>query len=432
MLNKLFKLDKFQTDVKTEIIAGITTFATMGYILIVNPQILAISGMDKGAVFTATALSAIFATLIMAFYANRPFALAPGMGLNAFFAFTVVKQMGYSWQFALTAVFVEGIIFILLTFFHIRTAIINSIPFNLKKAVSVGIGLFIAFIGLQNAGIIIANSTTLVSLGNISTKPVIIAIIGLFVTGFLLAKNIKGALIIGIIFSTLLGIPFGVTHLPENFQIISLPPSIAPTFFQFDFSNFFSLDMLIVLFTFLFVDFFDTAGTLIGVSTKANFVDKNGNLPDVKKALFADAAGTTIGAILGTSTVTTYVESAAGVAAGGRTGLTAFSTAVAFAIALLMAPLFTIVPSAATAPALILVGLFMMSPIKDINLADYTEAIPAFLTIIIMPLAYSISEGIAFGMIAFVILKILVGKGKEVSVLAYIITVLFILKYVIL
>ncbi len=430
MLNKLFKLDKFQTNIKTEIIAGITTFATMGYILIVNPQILAISGMDKGAVFTATALSAIFATLIMALYANRPFALAPGMGLNAFFAFTVVKQMGYSWQFALTAVFIEGIIFILLTFFHIRTAIINSIPFNLKKAVSVGIGLFIAFIGLQNAGIITANSTTLVTLGNISTKPVIVAIIGLIVTGFLLAKNIKGALIIGIIFSTLLGIPLGVTHLPENFQIISIPPSIAPTFLQFDFSNIFSLDMLIVLFTFLFIDLFDTAGTLIGVSTKAGFIDENGNLPDVKKALFADAAGTTIGAMLGTSTVTTYVESAAGVAAGGRTGLTAFSTAIVFAIALFMAPLFTIVPSVATAPALVLVGLFMMSPIKNIDLTDYTEAIPAFITIIIMPLAYSISEGIAFGMITYVILKVLVRKGKEVSILAYIIAALFILKYV--
>ena len=430
MLNKLFKLDKFQTNIKTEIIAGITTFATMGYILVVNPQILAISGMDKGAVFTATALSAIFATLIMALYANRPFALAPGMGLNAFFAFTVVKQMGYSWQFALTAVFIEGIIFILLTFFHIRTAIINSIPFNLKKAVSVGIGLFIAFIGLQNAGIITANSTTLVALGNISTKPVIIAIIGLIVTGFLLAKNIKGALIIGIIFSTLLGIPLGVTHLPENFQIISIPPSIAPTFLQFDFSNIFSLDMLIVLFTFLFIDFFDTAGTLIGVSTKAGFIDENGNLPDVKKALFADAAGTTIGAMLGTSTVTTYVESAAGVAAGGRTGLTAFSTAIVFAIALFMAPLFTIVPSVATAPALVLVGLFMMSPIKNIDLTDYTEAIPAFITIIIMPLAYSISEGIAFGMITYVILKVLVRRGKEVSILAYIIAALFILKYV--
>ena len=430
MLNKLFKLDKFQTNIKTEIIAGITTFATMGYILIVNPQILAISGMDKGAVFTATALSAIFATLIMALYANRPFALAPGMGLNAFFAFTVVKQMGYSWQFALTAVFIEGIIFILLTFFHIRTAIINSIPFNLKKAVSVGIGLFIAFIGLQNAGIITANSTTLVALGNISTKPVIIAIIGLIVTGFLLAKNIKGALIIGIIFSTLLGIPLGVTHLPENFQIIGIPPSIAPTFLQFDFSNIFSLDMLIVLFTFLFIDFFDTAGTLIGVSTKAGFIDENGNLPDVKKALFADAAGTTIGAMLGTSTVTTYVESASGVAAGGRTGLTAFSTAIVFAIALFMAPLFTIVPSVATAPALVLVGLFMMSPIKNIDLTDYTEAIPAFITIIIMPLAYSISEGIAFGMITYVILKVLVRRGKEVSILAYIIAALFILKYV--
>lgn len=430
MLEKLFKLKEFKTTPKVEIIAGITTFMTMGYILIVNPDILSVTGMDKGAVFTATCLSAFIATMVMALYANKPFTLASGMGLNAFFAFTVVLQMGYTWQFALTAVFLEGIIFIIMTFFKVRVAIINSIPHNLKKAVSVGIGLFIAFIGLQNGGVISANPATLVSLGAITSNVALLTLIGLLITGILLAKKVKGALLIGIVLTTIIGIPMGVTHVPAGFKILSLPPSLAPVFFKFDFSNIFSFDMLIVLFTFLFVDLFDTVGTLIGVSTKACLVDEKGNLPDCDKALLADAVGTTVGACLGTSTVTTYVESAAGVAEGGRTGLTAFSSGILFLLALLFAPLFTMVPSAATAPVLILVGLFMLSPIKEINLEDFTESIPAFLTIIMMPLTYSIAEGIVFGMVSYAGLKLLTGKGKEVTVIGYIVAVLFILKYV--
>ena len=430
MLERLFKLKKFNTTPKTEIIAGITTFMTMGYILIVNPDILSVTGMDKGAVFTATALSAFIATMVMALYANKPFTLASGMGLNAFFAFTVVLQMGYTWQFALTAVFLEGIIFIIMTFFKIRVAIINSIPYNLKKAVSVGIGLFIAFIGLQGGGVIVHNPATLVSIGSITSSIALLTLIGLVITGIMLAKKVKGALLIGIVVTTVIGIPMGVTHIPANFNIFSLPPSLAPVFFKFDFSNIFSFDMLIVLFTFLFVDLFDTVGTLIGVSTKAGLVDEKGNLPGCHKALLADAVGTTVGACLGTSTVTTYVESAAGVAEGGRTGLTAFTSGILFLLALLFAPLFTMVPSAATAPVLILVGLFMMSPIKEINLEDFTESIPAFLTIIMMPLTYSIAEGIVFGMVSYAVLKLLTGKGKDVTVIGYIVAILFVLKYI--
>ena len=430
MLEKLFKLKEHGTTAKIEIIAGITTFMTMGYILIVNPSILSNAGMDSGAVFTATALSAVIATLVMAFYANMPFALASGMGLNAFFAYTVVLQMGYSWQFALTAVFLEGIIFILMTFFKLRAAIVNSIPHNLKRAVSVGIGLFIAFIGLQNGGVIVDNPATLVSIGHLTSSAALLTIIGIIFTGYLLARNVKGALLYGILFSTVVGIPMGVTQIPENFSIFSLPPSLSPVFFKFDFSNIFSFDMLIVLFTFLFVDLFDTVGTLIGVSTKAGMVDKDGNLPNVHKALLADAVGTTAGAVLGTSTVTTYVESAAGVAEGGRTGLTALSSATLFALALFIAPLLLMVPSAATAPVLIIVGLFMMSPIKEIDLDDYTEAIPAFLAIIMMPLAYSIAEGIVFGMVSYAILKVITGRYKDVTILGYIVAALFILKYI--
>ncbi len=429
MLDKLFKLKKFKTTPKTEVIAGITTFMTMGYILIVNPDILSVTGMDKGAVFTATALSAFIATMVMALYANKPFALASGMGLNAFFAFTVVLQMGYSWQFALTAVFMEGILFIIMSFFKLRAAIINSIPYNLKKAVSVGIGLFIAFIGLQGGGVIVDNPATLVSVGHITSSTALLTLIGLVITGVMLAKKVKGALLIGIVLTTIIGIPMGVTHVPAGFKLMSMPPSLSPVFFKLDFSNIFSFDMLIVLFTFLFVDLFDTVGTLIGVSTKAGLVDKDGNLPGVQKALFADAVGTTVGACLGTSTVTTYVESAAGVAEGGRTGLTAFSTGILFLLALLFAPLFTMVPSAATAPVLILVGLFMMSPIKEINLEDFTESIPAFLTIIMMPLSYSIAEGIVFGMVSYTLLKLITGRGKEVTIIGYVISALFVLKY---
>lgn len=427
MLEKFFKLSANKTTARTEVLAGITTFMTMAYILAVNPSILGDAGMDKGAVFTATALSAIIATLVMALVAKLPFALAPGMGLNAFFAYTVVLTMGYSWQFALTAVFLEGIIFIILTAFNVREMIVNAIPANIRYAISVGIGLFIAFIGLQNAGIIVDNPATLVSLGNMSSASVVLAMLGIFIIGLLLAFKVKGALLIGILISTIIGIPMGLTHFPEG-SLLKAPPSLSPVFFQFDWQQIFTVDMLIVLFTFLFVDMFDTVGTLIGVSTKANMLDEKGNIPRVKQALFADAVGTFFGAILGTSTVTTYVESASGVAEGGRTGLTSLSTAILFALALVFAPIFLMIPSAALSPVLIIVGLFMMSPVKKINLEDYTEAIPAFLTIILMPLTYSIADGIIFGLLAFVLLKLFSGRFKELSVLMYILAVLFIVK----
>ncbi|TCO75260.1 AGZA family xanthine/uracil permease-like MFS transporter [Marinisporobacter balticus] len=426
-LQNTFKLTQHNTDIKTEIMAGITTFMTMAYIIIVNPLIMGETGMDQGAIFTATCLSAAVATLIMAFLANYPFVLAPGMGLNAFFAYTVVLGMGYSWEFALTAVFIEGIIFIILTFFNIREAIINVMPMNIKNAVSVGIGLFIAFIGLANAGIVVANPATKVSLGDMGNPIALVAIIGLIITGILLAKNVKGALLIGIIATTIIGVPFGVTSMPTGF--VSAPPSLAPIAFKLDFKNIFSMDMLVIMFTFLFVDLFDTLGTLVGVASKADMLDKDGKLPKAKQALFADAVGTTFGALMGTSTVTTYVESASGVAVGGRTGLTAFTSGVLFLLALLFSPIIRIIPAAATAPALILVGLFMMSPIKKIDLDDFTEAIPAFLTIIMMPLAYSIAEGITFGILAYVFLKMLTGRTKELSIPMYILAILFILKF---
>ncbi len=428
MLEKFFKLKENKTNVRTEIVAGITTFMTMAYILAVNPNILSATGMDKNALFTATALSAFVATLVMALVARLPFALAPGMGLNAFFAFTVVLGMGHSWQFALTAVFLEGIIFILLTAFNIRELIVNAIPLALKHAVSAGIGLFIAFIGLQNAGVIIKNDAVLVGLGNMSSPAVLIALGGVVLTAILLILKVRGALLIGIFAATIVGIPCGVTHLPGG-HWLDVPPSLAPIFWKFEFHNIFSLDMLIVLFTFLFVDMFDTVGTLVGVASKADMLDKKGRVPRVKQALFADSVGTFVGAILGTSTVTTYVESASGVAEGGKTGLTALSTAALFLLALFFAPIFTMIPSAATAPALILVGFFMMSPILKINFEDYSESIPAFITILMMPLAYSIAEGIVFGMLSFVLLKLLTGKAKDVSVVMFVLAILFVLKF---
>ncbi|MFO7731771.1 MAG: NCS2 family permease [Spirochaetia bacterium] len=427
-MEKLFKLKEHNTSVKTEVVAGITTFLTMAYILIVNPQILSNTGMDMGGVFTATALSAAIATLVMAFAANLPFALAPGMGLNAFFAFTVVLTMGYSWQFALTAVLLEGVIFIILTLLNVREAIINSIPKNVKRAISVGIGLFIAFIGLQNAGLIVNDDATLVVLGDVTSSVTLLALIGLVLTGVLLAYKVKGSLLIGIVATTIIGLPLGITSLPSGSWA---PPSLAPVLFQFDFSQVFTIDMLVVLFTFLFVDMFDTVGTLIGVSTKAGIINKDGSIPNAKAALFADAIGTTVGACLGTSTVTTYVESAAGVAEGGRTGMTAFTTAILFLLALFVSPLFLMIPGAATAPALVLVGLFMMSPIIHIDFEDYTEAIPAFLTIIMMPLAYSIADGIMFGMLGYVALKLLSGKSKDVNFVTIIIAIVFLIKFIV-
>lgn len=431
MLDKYFKLKENNTTVRTELLAGVTTFMTMAYILAVNPDILGATGMDKGAVFTATVISSAIATLVMALWAKLPFALAPGMGLNAFFAYTVVLGMGHSWQFALTAVFLEGLIFILLTAGNIREMIVNSIPLNLKHAISVGIGLFIAFMGLKNAGIVVSNDATFLALGDIAAigenPGPAIALVTLLLTGALLAMKVRGALLIGIVAGALLGIPAGLTHLPGAANWA--PPSLSPIFLKFEFSQIFTLDMLLVVFTFLFVDMFDTVGTLVGVSSKANMLDEKGRVPRVKQAFFADAIGTTVGAMLGTSTVTTYVESASGVNEGGRTGLTALTVALLFLAALFLAPLFLMIPGVATAPALIIVGAMMMTPVKNIAMEDFTESIPAFLTMIMMPMSFSISEGIMFGVVSYVLLKLITGRVKEVTVTTWVLAALFLLKF---
>lgn len=384
LLERTFKLSENKTTIRKELLAGLITFLTMSYILIVNPSILSATGMDKDALFTTTALATIFATLLMAFLAKLPIAQAPGMGLNSFFAFSVVLGMGYSWQFALTAVFIEGIIFILLTFFNIRELIVKSIPKVLKDAIPVGIGLFITLIGLKGAGIVVANENTLLTIGDFSQHSVWIALLGLLITAVLFVRNVNGSILIGIVVATLFGIILGDVKLPEG-AVVSMPPSIAPIFAQFEWNHIFTFDMLIVVFTFLFVNLFDTVGTLIGVVSKAGLADEDGNFPQMKKALFADALGTTVGAVLGTSTITSYVESASGVASGGRTGLTAVSTAMMFVLALFFAPLFLMVPAAATAPALVIVGLFMISSVAKINFNDMSEGLPAFLTIVFMP-----------------------------------------------
>ncbi|MEA4983064.1 MAG: NCS2 family permease [Paludibacter sp.] len=427
MFEKFFKLKQNGTNSRTEVIAGITTFLTMAYILAVNPSILSATGMDANALFTTTAIAAIVGTLVMALWAKLPFALAPGMGLNAFFAFSVVLGMGHTWQFALTAVLIEGVIFILLTIFNVREAIANAIPKSVRTAISAGIGLFIAFIGLQNAGIIVNHDATLVSLGDITSGKALLGIIGLLITSILVVKKVKGDLLIGIILTAVIGIPLGITQLNG---FMSLPPSIEPIFFKFEFDQVFTFDMAIIVFTFLFVDIFDTLGTLVGVSTKANMLDKDGKIPNAKKAFMADAIGTTAGAMLGTSTVTTYVESAAGVSEGGRTGMTALITALCFAVALFFAPVFLAIPGAATAPALILVGLYMLSPIKELDFSDFSETIPAFICIIAMPLAYSIAEGITLGVLSYVIINLIAGKFKKLSIGMYVLAVLFILKYI--
>lgn len=427
-LETLFGFDPKKSTVKTEVIAGITTFLTMAYILAVNPNILSATGMDKGALFTTTALASAFATLLMALYAKLPFGLAPGMGLNAFFAFTVVVGMGYTWQFALTAVLLEGLIFILLTVTNLRSKIVNALPVTLKNAIGVGIGLFIAFIGLHNANIIVDNPATLVSLGKITAGEALLGIIGLIITSALLIRNVRGSLLIGILITTIIGIPLGVTHMDD---LVSVPPSIEPIFFKFEWHNIFTKEMVVIVFTFLFVDMFDTIGTLIGVSTKAGMIDKDGNIPHLNKAFLVDAVGTTAGAMLGTSTITTFVESASGVSEGGRSGLTSFTTAICFLLALFLAPFFLSVPSAATAPVLILVGLMMISPITKIRLDDYTEAIPAFICIIMMPLAYSISDGIVLGMISYVLINLISGHWKKLSLSMYILTLIFLLKYIV-
>ena len=428
MLKKLFGFDPAKTTVRTEVLAGVTTFLTMSYILAVNPGMFSqLEGMTAGAVFTATALAAVIGTLAMAFWAKLPFGLAPGMGLNAFFVYTVCMGMGYAWQFALTAVLIEGLIFILLTVTNLREAIVNAIPMSLKNAIGAGIGLFIAFIGLQNAGVIANNDATLVSLGDITSGAPLLALIGLVVTGFLVVKNVPGALLIGILATTAIGIPMGITNFGG---IVSTPHSVSDIFCKFEWSQVWSLDMLVVVFTFLFIDMFDTIGTLVGVCTKANLITADGKIPRIKQAFMADAIATTAGACLGTSTTTTYVESASGVAQGGRSGLTAFVIACCFAVALFFSPLFLSIPSAATAAVLIIVGLFMLEPIKNIPLTDYSEAIPAFICIIIMPLAYSISDGILLGMISYVVLNVLCGNFKRITPTMYILAVLFVLKYI--
>lgn len=427
MLEKLFNLKQNRTNVRTEIVAGIITFLTMSYILVVNPNTLGATGMDKSALFTATALASVLGTLFMAFIPNLPVAQAPGMGLNSFFAFSVVIGLGYSWQMALTAVFIEGIVFIILTFFNVRELIVKSIPRTIKEAIPVGIGLFIAFIGLQNAGLIVKNENTMLSLGDMSNPHVWVASLGLIVTGVLYYRNVPGSILIGIIISTIFAVILGLVEMPTE-GIISLPPDISPVFMKFEWENIFTLDMLIVVFTFLFVNLFDTIGTLLGVASKAGFIDKDGNFPQIKKALFADALGTTFGSMLGTSTVTSYVESVSGVAAGGRTGLTSVSTALMFALSLFLAPLFLMVPPSATAPALILVGLFMITSIVNINFANITESLPAFLTIIMMPFAFSIAQGIVFGMLSYVFLKASTGKFRHISVTMWVIFLLFIVK----
>lgn len=429
MLEKLFKLKEHKTTVRVEIVAGIITFLTMSYILVVNPNILSATGMDRSALFTATAVAAILGTLFMAFIPNLPIAQAPGMGLNSFFAFSVVLGLGYNWQMALTAVFIQGIIFVLLTFFNIRELIVRSIPSTIKYAIPAGIGLFITFLGLQNAGIIVSDENTMITLGAMSNPHVWVALLGLILTAVLYYKRVHGAFLIGIASATIFAVILGLVQVPEG-SLVSLPPDISPVFLKFEWANIFTFDMVIVVFTFLFVNLFDTIGTLLGVASKIGITDKDGNFPQIKKALFADALGTLFGAVVGTSTVTSYVESASGVAVGGRTGLTALSTAVMFALALFLAPIFLMVPASATAPALILVGLFMLTSVVKINFEDMTEALPAFLTMIMMPFAFSIAQGIVFGMLSFVFMKALSGKWKHISVTMWVIFVLFIVKMV--
>lgn len=426
MLKKLFGFDPAKTTVKTEIIAGITTFLTMSYILAVNPSMFSELSMPGGAVFTSTALAAIIGCVAMAFIGKLPFGLAPGMGLNAFFVYSVCLGMGYSWQFALTAVLIEGIIFIILTITNVREAIVNAIPASLRNAIGAGIGLFIAFIGLSSAGVVVADEATLVDLGNITSGSGLLAMIGIIISGFLYVKKVPGAILLGIIITMVIGIPMGVT---EFKGVLSSPESISPIFFQFQFDNIWSLDMVSIVFTFLFIDMFDTVGTLVGVCTKANMVDEKGNIARLKHAFMADSIATTAGAMLGTSTTTTYVESAAGVAQGGRSGLTALIIAGCFAVALFFSPLFLSIPSAATAPALVLVGLMMMESVTKIDFTDFSEALPAFICIITMPLTYSISNGILIGMITYVLMNVICGNFKKITPVMYILTVLFILKF---
>ncbi len=429
MLEKLFGFDPSRHSVRTEITAGITTFLTMAYILAVNPGIfsaLADKGMPTDAVFTATALAAVAGTLVMAIYAKKPFALAPGMGLNAFFVYTVCLTMGCTWQFALTAILLEGLLFIALTLGSIRETIANSIPMSLKKAIAAGIGLFIAFMGLENAGVVVHSDATLVTIGKLSDPATLLAIAGFLLMSVLFILRVRGALLYGILAVTLAGIPLGITHFTG---IASAPPSIAPIAMQFEFQHIFTWDMAIVVMTFLFMDLFDTIGTVVGVSLKAGMVEKDGSIPGLRQTLMSDAVATVAGACLGTNTTTTFVESAAGVAEGGRTGLTAFTVAVCFAAATFFAPVFLAVPSAATAPALVLVGLFMMGAFVDIKFDHFPESVPAFVTLLTMPLTYSIASGIMLGTITYVVLNALTGKARDVSPVMWALGVIFVAYY---
>ena len=427
-MEKFFKLKEKGTTVSKEIVAGITTFLAMAYILAVNPGMLSAvgNGMTFPAVFTATAISSAIATLVMALWANLPVALAPGMGLNAFFTFTVCVGMGCSWQLALTAVLIEGIIFIVLSVFGIREKIINAIPAGMKKAVAVGIGLFIALIGLSNAGIVAGDTGTIIGFVNFDMKhtTAVVAMIGLIITIVLYLLKVPGAILIAILATTVIGIPFGVTSIPEGWAPFSLPA--APLLFKFDFAGILSIKFVVIVFTFLFTDLFDTVGTLMGVTQQAGLVDEKGNIPSAKAALMSDSIGTVVGACLGTSTVTSYVESSSGVAAGGRTGLTSVTTGVLFLLALFMTPIFALIPGAATAPALIFVGFLMLQQVVDIDWKDPTEGIPAFITILVMPCAYSIAKGIAFGMIAYVIAKVSGKKAKDIPVATWVLAAIFI------
>ena len=428
MLEKLFGFNPKETTVRTEIMAGITTFLTMAYILAVNPNILGETGMDKGALFTTTVIMSAIPTIFMGLYAKLPLALAPGMGLNAFFAYTVCLIMGYSWQFALTAVFLEGLAFILLTVTNLREKIVDVIPAALKTAISAGIGLYIAFIGLKNAEVIVDNSATLVSLGNLTSGSGLLGIIGIVLTSILLVRNVKGALLIGILATTLIGIPMGITNLDGVF---SIPPSIDPIFMKFEWSNIFTTEMATIVFTLLFVDLFDCIGTVIGVTTRANMVGEDGKIPNLKKVFMVDSLSTAAGAAMGTSTVAVYVESAAGVNEGGRSGLTAFTTGICFLVALFFAPFFLAIPAAATAPVLVLVGLMMMSNIWKIDFFDYKESIPAFICMIFMPLAYSISDGILLGHLSYVIINLLSGNRKNLTTGMYVLAVIFLIKFLV-
>lgn len=427
MLGKLFGFNPKETTVRTEIMAGITTFLTMAYILAVNPNILGETGMDKGALFTTTVLMSALPTIFMALYAKLPLALAPGMGLNAFFAYTVCLIMGYSWQFALTAVFLEGLAFILLTITNLREKIVEVIPPALKTAISAGIGLYIAFIGLKNAEVIVDNPATLVSLGKLTSGSGLLGVIGIGLTSVLLVRNVKGALLIGILATTLIGIPMGITNIDG---IFSIPPSIEPIFMKFEWSNIFTAEMATIVFTLLFVDLFDCIGTVIGVTTRANMIGDDGKIPNLKKVFMVDSLSTAAGAAMGTSTVAVYVESAAGVNEGGRSGLTAFTTGICFLLALFFAPFFLAIPAAATAPVLVLVGLMMMSNIWKIDFFDYKESIPAFICMIFMPLAYSISDGILLGHLSYVIVNLLSGNRKNLTTGMYVLAAIFLLKFI--